>query len=246
MLPLADAGAARGARRGSANQRQLALPFRSWGGRRRGAGRKPGAGLSRVAHVARPAHHARNPVHVTFRAHLRCLRSQFVFPTVRLTLAGLRSLQASFRIVHFSVQGNHMHLLVEASDRAALSAGLRSLAIRLALRLNRLLMRRGKLWADRCHQHVLTTPRAVRNALVYVLGNHRKHDTKATARIDPRSSGPYFQGFLDLARAPPAPVSSPGSSTTFVAPPVAAPRTWLLVAGWKRHGLLSTREYPAG
>jgi REP element-mobilizing transposase RayT len=200
-----------------------------------------------VAHDARPAHDARHPVHVTLRSHLRCLRAHFVFPTVRLTLAGLSARRETFRVVHFSVQGNHVHLLVEASDRAGLSAGLRSLAIRLALRLNRLLMRRGKVWVDRSHQHVLKTPRAVRNALVYVLGNHRKHDARSTLRIDPCSSAPYFDGFHDVARAPPTPAQCGASNQGAASDgaPISPPRTWLLASSWKRQGPLSSSEYPS-
>jgi REP element-mobilizing transposase RayT len=91
---------------------------------------------------------------------------------VRSAIASLRASRADeFRVVQFSIQGNHVHLLVEASDRRALSSGLRSLVIRLARQLNRLLMRKGPVWADRWHERALTSPRAVRHAIVYVLTN---------------------------------------------------------------------------
>jgi putative transposase len=190
-------------------------------------------------------------VHVTLRSKLRSLRSPFVFPTVRLTIASLRASHADeFRVVEFSVQANHLHLLVEASDRRALSSGLRSLVIRLALRLNRLLMRRGAIWADRWHERALTSPRAVRHALVYVLANTAKHAPARAPKLDPCSSAPYFDGFSEFAgRDPPTfspsrspPTSSRGAQGTI---PVSRPRTWLLATGWKRHGLISTNERPA-
>jgi REP element-mobilizing transposase RayT len=140
-----------GRRSGRLRPQQLSLPLRgSWGGRRAGAGRKPGPGLPRVQHRARPEHNRRHPVHVTLRARLSSLRSQFVFPTVRLAIASLRGAEG-FRIAHFSVQSNHLHLLVEADNKARLSSGLRSLVIRIAVQVNRLLMRRGPVWADRFH-----------------------------------------------------------------------------------------------
>jgi putative transposase len=257
----AGRSAARRRRKGvKRGPQQLTLPLRaSWGGARAGAGRKPGAGLARVRHRARPEHSRDHPMHVTLRSKLRSLRSGFVFPTVRLTIASLRASHADFRVVQFSVQTNHIHLLVEASDGRALSSGLRSLVIRLALRLNRLLMRRGAIWADRWHGRALTSPRAVRHALVYVLANAAKHAPASVQGLDPCSSAPYFDGFHDVARRDSAvtksspsrspPTSSPRASTSSRQAqgsiPVSPPRTWLLATGWKRHGLISTSERPA-
>ncbi len=170
--------------------KQLALALtrpkakRTWGGRRRNAGRRPALpGRRRVPHVARPRHARANPVHVTIRAkrEVAFLRAQHVFSSLR---AGIRAAQrASFCVIHFSVQGDHVHLLVEANDGAALRSGMQGLTTRLARAINKALRRRGKVWADRHHRHELTKPREVRNALAYVLLNHRKHG----ARDAPRS-----------------------------------------------------------
>jgi REP element-mobilizing transposase RayT len=113
------------------------------GGARVGAGRpKLRAQLRSTAHRARPMHRAAQPVHVTLRSSCRSLRSQYVARTV---LQALRDSQRdSFRIVQYSVQENHLHLLVEASDRTALSSGMRGLAVRMAKRVNRVLFRRGR------------------------------------------------------------------------------------------------------
>src|SRR5881398_1377484 len=149
---------------------QLSLPQpRTWGGRRTGAGRKltPGRRPG-VPHRARPAHIAAHPVHVTLRSGraVRCLRAGRVFPAV-LGALGAAS-HEGFRILHFSVQDDHLHLIVEADDTRALGRGLRGLAIRVARALNRALGRRGRVWDERYHARALITPRAVRYALVYV------------------------------------------------------------------------------
>jgi len=135
-------------------------------------------------------------------------------------------------VVHYSVQTNHVHLIVEAAGKQALSRGMRGTAIRIALAFNRALGRCGALWAGRYHARALATPRAVRNPLVYVLANVRKH-LRAVAGIDPCSSAPWFDGYRGCARR------------RDDAPPTASPRTWLLRAGWRRHGLLSRDEAPA-
>ena len=96
---------------------------------------------------------------------------------VRRGAAGARAqtARAWFRIVHFSVQADHVHLLVEADDQASLSRGLMGVAIRLARAVNRVVGRRGSVWADRYHARSLRTPREVRHGIVYVLMNWKKH-----------------------------------------------------------------------
>jgi REP element-mobilizing transposase RayT len=203
-------------------------------------------------------HRAGEPVHVTLRARLGVLRSQHVFPTVRIALArGARRDEASFRLLHFSVQHDHVHLVVEAADKRALSSGVRSLAIRVAIYVNELLMRRGSFWADRWHGRALKTPREVRNALRYVLANFRKHapaktnpETTMSPGVDPYSSAEFFDGFRDWSPAsglaPPfAERPAWRGPTTPDDIPVVAARSWLARVGWRRSGLLSVDEAPA-
>jgi len=138
-------------------------------------------------------------------------------------------------------------LIVEASDARALSCGMRALAITLALRLNRLVQRRGRVVADRWHGRALMTPRAVRHAIVYVLANFRKHDHSATALVDVYSSAPYFAGFRELAGLSPIRHARAGRLRE-LGPPrgsvVDDARTWLLAVGWRRWGLIGLRECP--
>jgi putative transposase len=230
------------------NSRQLALRFPSWGGRRSRAGR-PAGSRPRVAHRTRPEHRSSHPVHVTLRSAFRPLRSAFVFPTVRAAIADSnRRAPGRFRIVHFSVQTDHLHLLVEAADKRALSSGLRGLSIRIARRVNALVDRRGKVWADRWHGHVLTSPRATRRAVTYVLANFRKHDPSASAAIDSFSSAPHFNGFREHGRTTPAQtdVLAPGRAGVSTDEPAnARPLTWLLRVGWLRAGPISIYDAPS-
>jgi hypothetical protein len=153
-----------------------------------------------------------------------------VFPVVRRALAS--SSRADFRILEFSVQQDHIHLIAEAEHGRALSTGLRGLAIRLARAVNRMLGRRGQVWADRYHARALTTPRAVRHALVYVLMNFRKHLHTAT-EIDPCSSAPWFTAWC-----------APRTAARIGPPPVAVARSWLARVGWRRYGLIGADERP--
>jgi len=231
---------------------QLAFPFPTgWGGARPNAGHKAGPRQT-VPHRSRPQHREWQPVHVTLRARISQLRSQFIFPTVRLALTrATRHNGTRFRVVHFSVQSNHLHLVVEASDRSALSSGMSGLAIRVARYVNDLLSRQGRFWAERWHGRALKTPREVRNAIVYVLANARKHARRTLpAGIDPCSSAIWFDGWSEVraeSGVPPPFFERPRWRNHSNEVPTSAdfaPRTWLCRTGWRRHGLISLGEMP--
>ena len=146
------------------------------GGARRGTGRKPKGRVASVMHLARPRLSGREPVLVTlkFESTLPSARSQFAFRLILRSLACARD-RFGMRVIQFSVQRDHIHLLVEAASSAALTRAMKGLAVRLARGLNRRLKRRGRVFKERYHGRVLATPRQVRNALAYVLSNGRKH-----------------------------------------------------------------------
>jgi REP element-mobilizing transposase RayT len=178
-----------------------------------------------------------------------------VFPTVRGAVAEVnrkaREVGGRCRVVHFSVQFDHVHLIVEAPSREALWRGVRGLCISMARRVNDLVKRRGRLFADRWHGRALTSPRAVRHALVYVLANFRKHEAgrrRGNATADPYSSAPYFDQFAEYRGRLPMEIEPRlvARALRDEGSPVAAARTWLLREGWLRHGRISVREAPHG
>ena len=156
--------------------RQRSFVFRTRGGARKGAGRKPTRERAGVAHRRRPVLKARFPVHVTWRTKREVwnLRSQRCFTALSRAFWGGAN-RFGFKLVHYSVQGNHVHLLVEATDERALSRGMNGLGVRIAKRLNRVMRQHGKVLDDRYHGHILRTPTEVRRARAYLLQNARKH-----------------------------------------------------------------------
>jgi len=185
-----------------------------------------------VPHRERGLHRAAHPVHLTLRARrgVPSLRSDRAFPAVRDAIS--QASRPEFRVVQFSAQDDHLHLIVEAQDARALSGGARGLSIRLARAINKACRRRGPVWGDRYHTRALKTPRETRHAMVYVLMNFKKHHPNDRRPIDPCSSAPWFDGF----RLPPPRPEDP--SPTWHA------RTWLASTGWRRHGLVRVSERP--
>ena len=191
---------------------QLELPHRTWGGKRKGAGRKPKGPKPGMSHRRRPVFASRFPLHVTVRVlpHVWNLRSRRSF--ARISSAILHAAQRfAMRLCAFSVQGNHIHLIVEAADQTALARGMKGFGVRVARGLNQMMNeRRGRVLSDRYHARILRTPTEVRNAVNYVINNYRKHaldrgDALAPGYIDEYSSASREHGIT-----------------------LPAPRTWLL------------------
>ncbi|MDB5220441.1 MAG: hypothetical protein JWO86_8368 [Myxococcaceae bacterium] len=210
-----------------------------WGGARKGAGRKRVAARPGVPHRVRKVHKRRHPVHVTLRARrgLPSFRTEVVNDVLRDVLIGQRKKRyaGDFQVVEFSIQDNHLHMIVEASEHDALRSGVSGLVIAFAKRLNKKLRRRGKVWGDRWHGRELETPQEVRRALVYVFRNAAKHGTTfiGDGFVDPFSSAWRFVGFTKPV------VSYPEYGVW----PEQRPRTWLLGKGWHTfHGLIDPKE----
>ncbi len=233
---------------------QLALEFERRsrrGGRREGAGRKAKPGREGfAAHVERPRLDGRHPVHVTMRAVARCpsLRTQRVLRIVHGCLARFSRRAGWVRVNHFSVQADHIHLVIEAHDRFRMQRAIQWLASLIARAVNSVVGRRGSLWRDRYHRRDLTSPRQVRNAIVYVVMNVRKHARPwrlPLAPLDPCSSAAWLEGWDARAGPSVERVRAWLVERGFEACPVAPPETWLGNVGWRRHGLLRATELPA-
>jgi putative transposase len=155
---------------------QRVFKFRTWGGKRKGAGRKPAGERAGVAHVERAALAPRFPVHATWRMSKGVwnLRTRRCFGALERAMYG-GATRFGFRLVHYSVMGNHVHLIVEAPDRRALSRAMKGLGVRIARALNRVMKRSGRVVGDRYHAHILKTPSEVKRARSYLLSNARQH-----------------------------------------------------------------------
>lgn len=217
-------------------ERQLELPFKQHGGRRPGAGRKPNGKRAMMSRKARAPLASRFPVHVTVRVGSW-------LPSLRRVAARRALVEAfragcerfGFRLTHYSIQSNHLHLIAEARDRRTLSRGMQGLLIRCAKALNRTWQRKGKVFDDRYHDRILRSPRQVRNALVYVLQNAKHHGVALGKKLDVFSSARWFDGWK---RGVVLPIEDDRVR------PVSRTHTWLLDVGWRIHGLIAATEGP--
>ena len=214
------------------------------GGPRHGAGRPRGI-RPRVMHRQREGIVARLPVHVTIRLRrgIPTLRQPRFVRRFRSSLSEA-CVRHGFRVVHYSIQRDHVHLLIEAHSNHSIACGMKSVGARIGKLANRLFQRSGKVLDGRYHLRALRTPLEVHRALRYVLLNHRHHAARRhrpkhsihhrQAQPDSASSGRWFDGWRIA-------IDPPNSKDTCE---VASARTWLLQTGWRRHGLIHPAEIP--
>jgi REP element-mobilizing transposase RayT len=207
---------------------QQELAYRTHGGKRAGAGRPKDKARNLLPRTKRPSITTETPVHVTLRVRpdVLNLRSKRSFRIIAKALEAARE-WSSARIVHYSVQGNHVHLVAEASDRKVLARRIQGLEVRIARAMNKLMHRSGAVFADRYHSRALSTPLEVRRVIEYVLKNRQHHLGARASAIDPCSSAAWFDGWR-----------TPAVFDARATPLVREPRSWLLRIGWRRHGLL--------
>ena len=217
-------------------------------------------GKRQAPHKTRPAFSPRHPLHVTYTVlqGIGYLRRRDMYRAIERSLRRCCA-RPGFRICHFSVQGNHLHFIIEADDKRALSTGMQGFGISCAKQINKTLGNRsGQVFAERYGCKVIAHPKQVRSTLSYVLNNWRKHGTGDVPRYvdkDGYSSADYFDGWTYKSRRQKAPVPlgsvsvrlrwRPDDPDDDPRPLVAAPRTLLLATGWQRYGLISPREEPS-
>jgi len=193
-------------------------------------------------------------VHVVLRAvgAVGNLRRRCVYQAIReATLTTAR--REDFRIVHLSIQRTHVHLIVEADHKAALSAGMQGFQISAAKHLNAAISkgkpgprRRGAVFPDRYHAEIITSPRQVRHTLRYVMNNFRKHGEDRVApmntwTVDWFSSAAMFPDWQEYGDEEGFLWRGPATYDPLM---VRRPQTWLLSVGWRKSGSISCRDLP--
>ncbi len=202
-------------------------------GKRLGRKKDPNSGVS---HATRPKLTGSVPVHITLKisAGMPSLRCDREAAQIRIAIQRMHE-RGGARVVHYSIQGDHMHLICEAEDQYVLANRMQGMKVSIAKRLNKLWQRKGTVFADRYHRQDLKTPKQVRNAIRYVLLNVFRHRSETRrvreSGIDPFSSAAAFDGWVEA-----------GLCRNTRGDVVESPGSWLLRIGWRRHGLLSIHE----
>lgn len=148
-------------------------------------GRRPGSGRKRihskgVAHRNREKVHRRTSLHISFKFKA-FIKNKYCLALLKRAI--LNGRKQGLRVLHFSLQHNHVHLIVEADSNDLLTKGMRSLTVTFAKGL-----KKGRVQVERYHLHVLKSVQETRNAIHYVGFNKQKHEKGTYSTIDEYTS----------------------------------------------------------
>jgi len=172
-------------------QQELNLYKGARGGRRPGAGRKRLHSRG-VSHLKREVVTKRTPQHINFKFQCR-IRNKDCLKLLKRSIENAQKM--GLKVIHFSLQSNHVHLITEADNNETLTRGMRALTITFSKGL-----KKGRVQLERYHLHVLKTLRETKHAIQYILFNQQKHDHKKFSQVDGYSSALYLKDGLKIVR----------------------------------------------
>ena len=132
-------------------------------------------------------------------------------------------------VSQFSIESNHIHLIVEVEDNESLTRGLLSLQGCVIWGLRRIFSYFGAVFAGRFHLHAIASPREMKHAIMYVIFNHAKH-CGVPRFADVFSSAFAFKELREFVKA----VRPPPRWQHEIDRGLSRPRSWLQTTGWKR------------
>lgn len=87
----------------------------------------------------------------------------------------MRARLKDLKIIHYTLEYNHIHLLVEAASNRVLHSGMQAFGISLAKGINRFKRLKGTVYKHRYHYRQISSPRDLKNVLHYIFHNGIKH-----------------------------------------------------------------------
>lgn len=89
----------------------------------------------------------------------------------------------NLKVIHYTLEYNHVHLLVETNDHRILHAGMQALGISFSKAINKVKSLKGHVYKHRYHQRKIGSARELKNVLLYIFNNGKKHK-RTNKRID--------------------------------------------------------------
>jgi putative transposase len=203
---------------------------KGWGGKRRGAGRKNLSGT--IGHAKREQINFKKPMHITLKSDRVHLRNKSTLKAFKNAVTEAK--RFCLHVIHYSVQNDHIHMIVEAKDNQSLARGMMSLCGRLGKNIRSLVGGSGPVFKGRFHVHVLNSPTEMKRALDYVLTNISKH-MKVFDYVDEFSSGMAFKEWRKLlGKRYTNIVHDQAKQYARDLQELSAARSWLCRVGWMR------------
>lgn len=155
---------------------------------RKGAGRPAKVDIG-IRHIRRERLGKPSALHLTIKVRENKADIQNKKILKALHHAIKRARLQRLKVIHYTLEYNHAHLVVEAADNRILHKGMQAFGISLAKAINKMKQAKGTVYKHRYHFRKLRSRREVKNALQYVWGNGIKHK-RAMSRFDLYNSLP--------------------------------------------------------
>lgn len=150
------------------------------------AGRKPIHDKG-IRHISRPTLRRPSSLHLTVKVlrNKAEIKNKSVLKLLRHAIQ--RARLQGLKIIHYSLEYDHVHLLIEAENNHILGKGMQALGVSLSKGINRLKNLKGAVYKHRYHFRQITSPRQLKNVLGYIFNNGVKHGT-ASSIVNPYNS----------------------------------------------------------
>jgi REP element-mobilizing transposase RayT len=162
----------------------------------KGAGRKAIHDKG-IRHIEREVIKKDTVLHLTLKIEKNKanLKNKSILKALQQSIKKARLL--GLKVIQYTLEYDHVHLLVESSDKISLGKGMQSLGISFSKKINKIKKQNGKVFKTRYHFRKLSTPREIKNVLNYILGNGVKHK-ESSSIVSPFNSLSVITAFDKL------------------------------------------------
>ncbi len=153
---------------------------------RKGAGRPalhdPGIRHTNRPHIKKPA-----SLHLTIKVKKKKaeIKNKSVLKILKRAILNAR--KQGLRVIHFSLEYDHVHLLIEADNNLILGKGMQAFGVTLSKAINRLKKLKGGVYKHRYHFRQISSTRELKIVMNYIFTNGLKHGT-AKSILNPFNS----------------------------------------------------------
>ncbi|MDD4973652.1 MAG: transposase [Bacteriovorax sp.] len=130
-----------------------------------------------MRHTSRPHLSKACSLHLTVK--IKKIKAELKNKSVLSILkrAILNARKQGLKVIHYSLEYDHVHLLIEADNNHILSKGMQSFGVTISKAINRMRKLKGGVYKHRYHFRKISSPRQLKNVLNYIFNNGIKHKT---------------------------------------------------------------------
>jgi REP element-mobilizing transposase RayT len=162
----------------------------------KGAGRKAIHDRG-IRHISRDPIKRITPLHLTIKIESKKagIKNKNILTALHHSIKKARIL--GLRILHYTLEFDHVHLLVEADNNERLGRGMQSFGISFSKGINKIKQMKGRVFKTRYHFRKLKTLTEIKNVLKYILRNGIKHK-HSSSLLNPYNSLVAINDFSKL------------------------------------------------